>query len=208
MELQADPENSTIELIHEVCAGRQNTFPRAGPRASKGSQGRVERLIQSIEKKSKTILADVEKQYNTTIPNNHAILDWVVRHSAWTLDFCHQGSKDGQTAYERQHLKRYTSALVPFGETVQWREPGPQRQYKLRSMWGKGIYLGHSYRDNAHIIGTRDGWLSCRTVRRLIAENQADVQLLLAFNTRIQTREDNPTRRMEREHQRQETWGG
>ena len=51
----------------------------------------------------------------------------------------------------------YPSQVVPFGETVIFRDTGPTK-CKLRSNWNFGVWLGRDSQDDMHILGTRQGW--------------------------------------------------
>ena len=61
-----------------------------------------------------------------------------------------------------------------------WREPG-LHVLKLKEKWGFGIWLGRDTQSDAHIIGTRQGVLTARSIRRLAPSERHDKQLLLAM---------------------------
>ena len=73
-----------------------------------------------------------------------------------------------------------------FAEAVMFREaagPGGQlighrRRRKAYAVWRAGTDLGRGERSNEHILGTRDGALLSRFVKRLPATQGADTQLL------------------------------
>ena len=88
--------------------------------------------------------------------------------------------EDRQTPYYRQHLRNYPHAVLPFGEVMMWREPGPHK-LKLRGNWGYGVWLGRSAGSDSHVVGTRAGVLMCRAVRRLAADARSQQQELLAI---------------------------
>eukprot|EP00959_Pyramimonas_sp_CCMP1952_P105363 2202563-Pyramimonas_sp.AAC.1 len=69
--------------------------------------------------------------------------------------------------------------MVPFAETVMWKEPGPHT-LKLREKFGQGIWVGRSEATNCHLILTRQGAFEARTIRRLPPSERHDFQLLLA----------------------------
>ncbi|CAK0837226.1 unnamed protein product [Prorocentrum cordatum] len=77
-------------------------------------------------------------------------------------------------------LRRCAMKVLPLGETVMWRHPGPIAA-KSESAWGCGIYLGRSLEGDSHICGTRRGIVLSRSIRRLVESEGYDKQLLLAM---------------------------
>ena len=143
--LQTDSENSAVDVAHEVCTRIHGATPRTTPVASKGSNGQVERLHQHIQGMFRTMRSSVLRQYKVPIDILHVINPWMARHAAWIRDRFSVDSRDNRTAYERHYGRMYAKKLVPFGETVMWKEPGPQ-QYKFSEHWGYGINLGEQRR--------------------------------------------------------------
>lgn len=58
-----------------------------------------------------------------------------------------------------------------WSETFLWREPGGQRE-KMKPMWSSGVRLGRSADSGEHLIGTKDGVVRVRAVRRSPAERR------------------------------------
>ena len=178
--LQTDPENSAIDVVHEACLKLPVASPRATPVASKGSNGLVERLHQHIQGLFCTLRSSVQRLYKVPVDITHVINPWMVRHASWIRDRFEVDARDHRTACERHYGRMFAKKVVPFGETVMWREPGPH-QYKFSEHWGYGIYLGRAMSSDEHILGTRVGVIRARTVRRLDEDSRYDAQLLLAM---------------------------
>ena len=87
--------------------------------------------------------------------------------------------QDQQTPFQRQMARDYPGVVIPIFETVLWREPGPH-VLKLKEKWGVGIWAGRDNLADMHIILTRQGALTARSVRRLAPSESTDQQLLLA----------------------------
>ena len=121
-----------------------------------------------------------ERLYKVVLELRHPAMPWLVRHSAWTHDRFLPHQSDGLTSFERQFEKQYSKPVVPLLETVVWKEQGANAS-KYASPWGYGIYLGRSYEDDTHILGTRHGIVQARTIKRLIEEDRYDKELLLAM---------------------------
>ena len=87
--------------------------------------------------------------------------------------------QDQQTPFQRQMARDYPGVVIPIFETVLWREPGPH-VLKFKEKWGVGIWAGRDNLADMHIILTRQGALTARSIRRLAPSEAADQQLLLA----------------------------
>ena len=180
--LQSDLEHSLADLAVKTAAETPGAMPRAIPEGSKGSNGRVERLHQSIQGMMRTLRLSILDDYGVQIPTAHPLTAWMMRHAAWLRERFQAGRRDGLTPYSRHRLRDYLGKVVPFGETVMWRQPGPVL-FKLKGPWGFGIWLGRAQENDAHIVGTRHGCLTARAVRRLPPSDSErhDKQLLLAM---------------------------
>ena len=87
--------------------------------------------------------------------------------------------QDQQTPFQRQMARDYLGVVIPIFETVLWREPGPH-VLKFKEKWGVGIWAGRDNLADMHIILTRQGALTARSIRRLAPSEATDLQLLLA----------------------------
>ena len=117
------------------------------------------------------------------LPPIHPIFDWLVRHAAWVHERFRRSRHDGRSAFARHMLREYPSQVVPFGETVIFRDTGPIK-CKLRSNWNCGVWLGRDSQDDMHILGTRQGIVKARCVKRTIPSERYDQQLLLQMKGR------------------------
>ena len=117
------------------------------------------------------------------LPPMHPIFDWLVRHAAWVHDGFRRSRHDGRTALARHMLREYPSRFVLFGETVIFRDTGPIK-CKLRSNWNFGVWLGRDSQDDMHVLGTRQGIVKARSVKRTIQSERYDQQLLLQMKGR------------------------
>ena len=62
--------------------------------------------------------------------------------------------------------KEFEGAALEFGEEVWYMKPGIVGKDKLDVRWHSGIWLGSRERSGEPIIGTRDGCIKVRSVRR------------------------------------------
>ena len=64
--------------------------------------------------------------------------------------------KDGRTASERRRGRRCKGPVVPFGETVFYRQvrEGKTQKDKGETEMKEGVWIGHADRSNEMLIGT------------------------------------------------------
>eukprot|EP00971_Amphidinium_carterae_P131715 2609006-Amphidinium_carterae.1 len=179
--LQCDPEPSMCEVRNKICARLPRIRPRETPVGSKGSNGRIEVFHSFLEGLSRTLRLQVVESYGVELPTQHPIIGWCIQHASWLHDRFQPARADGKTAYFRFHHLDYGSSVIPFGETIVWRNPDGAEHLKLKEHWGYGIWLGREVSSDSHIVGTRHGCLRVRSVRRLPPSERADKQLLLAM---------------------------
>ena len=70
----------------------------------------------------------------------------------------------------------YRGEIVPFGEVIMAKHP--DQRAKSRPRWIKGIWVGKSPIDDTHIVLTKEGAKTYRSIRRLAKEQSADLSVL------------------------------
>ena len=104
----------------------QEDMARTTPKQSKQSLGLAERFHGTVESDCKVLLLSVLSSYKLELlPPIHPIFDWLVRHAAWVHERFRRSRHDGRSAFARHMLREYPSQVVPFGETVIFRDTGP-----------------------------------------------------------------------------------
>ena len=107
-----------------------------------------------------TLLADVAHRYHVEMGITHPLCEWAIRLCAWLHATHAVNGTDKQTAFQRRYGRQYLHSTVPFGETLLWKS-ALAHQLKLKSSFGQGIWLGRSWQNNCHLIGTASGsWQS------------------------------------------------
>ncbi len=69
-------------------------------------------------------------------------------------------------AFELRKGRCYRRRLPPFGEKAMYLEAGKLRS-QLQDRWHEGIFLGVQDRSDEVLVGTREGVVKARTLRRL-----------------------------------------
>ena len=129
------------------------------------SNGRIESNIKWVQGQIRTLKSSLESRIGFKLAQEHNCLPWLVRHAGWIKNRLTVKS-DGRTAYERWKGKKFTQEIVEFGERVMYLKPGSKGRDKLESRWGSGIWLGSRDESQESIIGTREGCIKVRDIRR------------------------------------------
>ena len=162
--IQCDQEAALINVAEAAKALRRgHTTIRYAPVASKQSAGYVENANKLIEGQLRTYKSFLEEHYEEKIVLESPILPWMVRHSAWTIaNFRTQ--KDGHTPYYRIHGKEREEVVLQFGESCMARKVHTDSKQEAR--WIRGIWVGKTSGSREHMVLTKNGAISTRTVRR------------------------------------------
>lgn len=187
--LQTDGEVAILELAENVAKERHKpTRLRVTPTRSSQSNGAVESAVGRLAAQVRTLRAQVEEAYDTTLNPNMCVWPWLVRHAAWVLGrFSIRAS--GRTAYEEAYDSEWRGDLCPFAETIMYRESSSytgalvqhRRRKKADPAWARGLWLGRAEKTNEHIVGTPTGIYLTRNVRRLPPGDQASRELLVVM---------------------------
>eukprot|EP00969_Alexandrium_andersonii_P256463 11337322-Alexandrium_andersonii.AAC.2 len=126
--IQADPENSHAQLAkHAATCTPKNIDVRTTPVASKQSDGCVERARVDIQGLTRTYIEALVQAYDVSLGPGRWIVPWIIRHAGWGLTRF-QPRADGHSSYFHIHGKEFAAVMIPIGETVLWRRPGPRLQ--------------------------------------------------------------------------------
>ena len=100
--VKTDQEPAILFLVDDICTSRTGarTIKEAAPRASKGSNGVVERAVQSIEQYLRTLNSALDRRLNTKIITEHPIVTWMCEYAGFVMNRL-EIAADGKTAYER-----------------------------------------------------------------------------------------------------------
>ena len=121
--VKGDQEPAIAALIEDIARRRPGarTIPEHSPVGSSGSNGVIERAIQSVEAQIRTMKAAFENRIMSKIDDQHAVITWLTEYAALLLNRFEVG-RDGKTAYERMKGKSAKVRGAEFGEKVLWKE--------------------------------------------------------------------------------------
>ena len=123
------------------------------------------RRIRSIRGQFRTFRDNLENAYEVLIDSGHPVIPWMVDHSAATIDRFQVGG-DGKTSYERRRGKTFQKELAEFSECVWYLKAKSKSTPDIQSRWATGVWLGVREESNEIIVGTSEGAIKTRTIRR------------------------------------------
>ena len=135
------------------------------------SNGEVENAVQRIQGQFRSMRSDLESSYQNRIPRDHPAIVWLVKHASDTMSRYEMGS-DGMTPYRRIKGKPFNARICKFGECVWYLRPKSKGREKADTRWAEGVWLGIRDISGEHIIGTQDGVVKVRMVRRRPEDQQ------------------------------------
>ena len=113
----------------------ETAFGTSPPRDPQ-SNGVAERAVKEFMGQMRKLKLGLESRLRTTIPNDHALIDWIAQHAGLLIAKYLRGSPDGFTAHYRMFGKDYNGDLAEFGECV-WAKP-KRVQATGGSTWSAG----------------------------------------------------------------------
>jgi len=179
--LRSDNENSIISLrkaVMKLCDAQV-----IGEDAIKGesqTNGLAEVGVKIIEGVVRTLKIDLEEKMQKEINTQSVTLAWLVEHSCVVYNRCTVMS-DGRTPWQRAYGKAASLPLVPFGEKVLYKmlKATGDKKNSLEPRFKYGVYLGSRPKSGEHYVGTEEGVVRCRDLRRLAEDKRYDVEMLM-----------------------------
>ena len=164
--MKSDNEPALVALKQAVKAERpEEIIMEESPVGESASNGEVENAIKLVEGMFRSIKSSLEERIGRKLPREHMCVPWLIRHAAETIDRYAIGS-DGKTNYQRRKGNKFGGSPVEFGETIMFLRAKSVGKDKFDSRWEQGVWLGIREESGEHIIGTKEGVLKARTIRR------------------------------------------
>ena len=131
--LKTDQEPAIEALMADVVKtrGAAITVLEKSPVGTSGSNGVVERGVQSVEGLIRTLMSACQERMGTRIKLEEKIAIFMAEYAAYLINRLEVG-KDGKTAYERCRGKRATVLAIEFGEKLLWKVRQKNRLEKLK----------------------------------------------------------------------------
>ena len=95
----------------------------------------------------------------------------MVKHAADCVSRYYKG-QDGLTPHRRLRGREFKIDVCEFGECVWYMKPGTVGKDKFDSKWEEGVWLGVVDSSGEKIIGTADGCIKVRSIKRKSGEDK------------------------------------
>ena len=166
--LKTDQEPAIEVLVKDIvkARGAVGTVVEKSPVGSSGSNGVVERAVQSVEGVIRTLKSACEARWDIALKPGARTIVFLTEYAAYLLNKLEVG-KDGKTAWERSRGKKGVVMAVEFGERVLWRVKPAGRMAKLNPRWEYGVFVGVRPESGEVLVATKEGLQTVRAVRRL-----------------------------------------
>ena len=140
-----------------------------------GSHGasRAERYIGTVRSLGNCLLQTVQQHTGHKTESKDPLFAWAYRHAAF-LHTRFKVQKDGCSAFELVHGRKYKSKLMPFGSFV-YAQFLPRSKSKGES-WKPCVWLGRSTLGDLNLVGDAQGIHQARSVR--LSPKRFDVEAL------------------------------
>ena len=168
---RVDNEPAILELQEKVRDlrtmrnGAQTLVDNTPPKHSK-SAGPIEKGVQEVEEQIRTLKLALEERIQCRISITSLVFQWLVEYASVLINRFSIGH-DGKTPYSRLKGRSSRRPLAEFGECIFYKVPKSHgRLLKLEPRWRPGVWIGIDQRTNEAIIGTDQGTVKARSIRR------------------------------------------
>ena len=134
--VKSDQEPAITILMKDLMEERgdlkgRRTILEEAPVKSKGSNGQVERAVQTIEGHLRTMKSAFEGRINRHVDVERRIVYFMAEYAAYLSNRLEVG-KDGKTSYERSKGKKPTVLGIEFGEKLMWLRRTKEKMEKMQ----------------------------------------------------------------------------
>ena len=169
---KSDQEEAIKLLLKDLREAREGrTILEESPVQSHGSNGIVERGVQSIEGQVRTMKLGLEERLGMDIDAEERIVNFLPEYAGYLLNRLEVG-KDGKTPYERNKGKKATVLGIEFGEKLFWKTKAGQKMQKINARWEYGIFVGIKRTSGEVWVATPEGIMKARSVKRIPKEQR------------------------------------
>ena len=162
--IKTDQEPAIEYLMKDIVEARGNekgcrTIVEESPVKSKGSNGIVERAVQTIEGQIRLMRLALEGRSEQKLDAEANVVAVMAEYAGYLVKRPEVG-KDGKTAYELVKGKSPTVLVLEFGEKFMCKKKPKIKMDKISSRWEYGIFLGVRPRSGELWVATDEGEVS------------------------------------------------
>ena len=135
------------------------------------ANGLIEVTVQRFKGQYWTLQSNLEARYGRKTLEEEDVNAWMISHACDVINR-YQVGEDGKTAYERHRGRKFKKEAAEFGEGAMAMVPGEPKSMDRRDRWIEGIWLGIHEESGEVYIGTEDGIVKVRTIKRFAKEEE------------------------------------
>ncbi len=182
--IKGDQEPSIVAIQEKIINNRKEgkTIPENSPVGESSSNGMVERAIRSVQGQIRTIKDQVETKTGRRIERGSTIFKWIVEWAAATITR-YRINSNGKTAMAEIKGRQGRSQIAGFGEKVLYvpLKSSKANTAKIEMRAEFGIFLNINMRTEEIILGTPQGTVKARSIKRMAPKERWDVERLHAI---------------------------
>ena len=167
--------------VKEVRTGAKlelTVVPEESPVGMSKSNSHVERIVWEYQCCIRVLKHSAEELHDVKLPPDHMLLLFAAEFTPQLISRFAVAADDGKTAYERRKGKQYKRALPQFSEIVMF-HVGGKITHKMDSREMSGCFLCLVEKSDEVLVGTPEGVLRARSVRRLQPSQRGNAQFVL-----------------------------
>ena len=175
--VKSDQEPAILEIQRALIEkrGEAKTVPINSPVGDSQSNGRVENAIKRVQGMVRTIRHDLEAKLGVKIGRDHPYYPWMIE---WAADLLTRYTvrPNGRTPIEEVRGRGSTRGVAKFGEKILYM-PAKQSSHpqgKWEDRYTDGVFLGMRMRSDEILIGTPQGVVKARSIKRYPEGEQWD----------------------------------
>ena len=180
--LKSDQEPAMLSFVEVVKASWDGDAAlEASPVGESEANGAAERAIQTWKGQVRTMKDALETRIDSEIHPEDKVMTWLVEYAGSLIRRCLPGL-DGRTPHEKIKGRASRRAVTEFGEQV-WYRPLKVRSNSLAPIMESGVFVGIINQSDAALIAINSGVVKARDIRRQLAEDRWDKELVKGIST-------------------------
>ena len=164
--IKTDQEASIKALVRDIVDIGKRTIVEEAPKGSKGSNGIVERGVQTMEGQLRVLKSAFEERVGRRVDAEARVVTFMAEYGAYLVNRLEVG-RDGKTAYERSKGKLGRVLGVEFGEKLMYKVKPKDKMEKINPRWEYGVFVGVRRESGEVWVATKEGMEKARSVRRI-----------------------------------------
>ena len=141
--------------------------------------------MRNLQARFRTMRHHLESRIGARVDNHNAVIK---RHIVRTTDILSKYAvrDNGRTSYEMSTLHTVKHRVIGFAEKVcfQCKIQSDKRNACTNEKRGVGWFVGIANKNTEYLIATKDGTISCSTVRRLLENEACDKKCIQEVDTK------------------------